>query len=630
MYSPINTFSEKDTYEKDRWLIDLYYNVVRKLKDNKILWDKGSLLLANEKATILHVESTKDFPVSQILSNIDFSVEAVGKNAIGITAKTGEKATILGKEHDLDLLHSYTSVSVPFFNNENKLIGVIGYLTDLADQDIAEGKLQELLTMFSLALDNYQELKKLKKENLKKDDLLSFSRRLNSIFDVNDVLLEAIKIMNLLYPKDQLEFLMTHDYFVQDASIKQFAFIPNSNNIKSKAFLQGRLFVERRKGNEIYELAVPLKGKQGVYGIIHLICHDNVQTYDSEKVDYVSTIADIISRALEKANLYHQSIVSIKELQIINELTKRLNQSLDKDEILHFIINESLKLFAAENVSILKLDETSRLLKIIASHDKSNIGNSILSDYGYMGLVYKNNEPIIFSDLRNDTSVHDIFVENNNFRSLISVPINVNKNFIGILSVYSIKPYHFSYKDFQRLQLFSQHIGLTLTNVFFHERLHQMAITDYLTGLFNRSYLDKQIEISRKKDKFGSLLLFDIDDFKKINDKYGHQVGDQVLIQVANIIRESIREEDVAARWGGEEIAVYLPNLDSEISESIATRILKYIRDKINPSITISCGTSTWISDLSNKDFIKLVKEADQALYEAKKNGKDQVIIFNR
>ena len=106
-------------------------------------------------------------------------------------------------------------------------------------------------------------------------------------------------------------------------------------------------------------------------------------------------------------------------------------------------------------------------------------------------------------------------------------------------------------------------------------------------------------------------------------------MGDKVLVQVANIFKNNIRDEDVAARWGGEELAIYLPKINHEVAEKIAERIIRRVRDETNPRVTISCGVAHWIADDKDIDYLLLVHKADQALYKAKKNGKDQLIIYS-
>ncbi|MCI5108876.1 MAG: GGDEF domain-containing protein [Candidatus Pacebacteria bacterium] len=166
--------------------------------------------------------------------------------------------------------------------------------------------------------------------------------------------------------------------------------------------------------------------------------------------------------------------------------------------------------------------------------------------------------------------------------------------------------------------------------------LRRDAIHDYLTGLKTRAYFEKVLELYfvKKEDSQRktcplveevSLIFFDIDNFKKINDTYGHSTGDSVLKEISKIILENIRENDIAARWGGEEIVVCLPGAIKE-DASIKAEI---IRKKIlkNPIENIPVTVSAGVSSKDSCDPIdELFREADEALYEAKRSGKNKVV----
>jgi diguanylate cyclase (GGDEF)-like protein len=119
----------------------------------------------------------------------------------------------------------------------------------------------------------------------------------------------------------------------------------------------------------------------------------------------------------------------------------------------------------------------------------------------------------------------------------------------------------------------------------------------------------------------------DIDNFKRVNDTYGHQVGDKILIQASNIIKSSIRDSDVAARWGGEELTVYLPQVAKDQSLRIAERIRQRVMNETSPQVTVSCGVSDWNWEEDKISVESLFYRADMALYEAKHNGRNQIKI---
>jgi diguanylate cyclase (GGDEF)-like protein len=175
--------------------------------------------------------------------------------------------------------------------------------------------------------------------------------------------------------------------------------------------------------------------------------------------------------------------------------------------------------------------------------------------------------------------------------------------------------------------------GLSLENVELHDRVQRQAVTDDLTGLFNhrrfQEVIASEVAAAQRYDRPLALLLLDIDDFKTVNDTHGHQQGDVVLREVGRVLRECSREIDEPARYGGEEMAVALPQTDLDGAYAIAERVRRAVEALVIPrldgsgslSVTVSCGVAAGSDD---KDA--LVADADAALYSAKRAGKNRTV----
>lgn len=162
------------------------------------------------------------------------------------------------------------------------------------------------------------------------------------------------------------------------------------------------------------------------------------------------------------------------------------------------------------------------------------------------------------------------------------------------------------------------------------EKIEKIASTDYLTGILNRRKFEKVLlsYINNKSAGTFCVAIFDIDNFKSINDTYGHMKGDTIIKFISDIINSSINDSDIFARWGGEEFMLLLPNSTIENSTAKIESILNNIRNsksEINTKITISCGLSKYSI---NDNLEALVMRVDKALYTAKNNGKDRLEIL--
>ncbi|MDF2650238.1 MAG: diguanylate cyclase [Paenibacillus sp.] len=462
----------------------------------------------------------------------------------------------------------------------------------------------------------------------KHDILFEASKKLHAKIDVDSVLTEVIEFMHSVYPNIQVDLLLSQDNDSTNLSVKPLNFQSTENDIRTRAFMEGHVIFEPSSeisGPSTGHIAAPLSGKQGVYGVLYMTSkRDLIHAAD---LQFISLLADTAGSAFENAKLYEQSNLMINELRLINEITKQLNQSLRLNEIFNSASSEILSIFGADYSCILQADKNSENLIVRATNLPAMFHETFTVDQGFSGVIYTSKEPIIISDYWSNEKVESKLMQLTNSRSLIGSPILVNGQVEGVILVVHSKPNYFSYDNYKLLQVLSGHIGLAMTNASLHAEVKRMVITDNLTGLYVRHYLDEQANSMQKKDFCGSLIVVDIDNFKRVNDTYGHQVGDKILIQVSQIIKTSIRDSDIAARWGGEELAVYLPQVAKAQTIRIAERIRVRVLEETNPQVTVSCGVSDWNWEEDKISVESLFYRADMALYQAKNNGRNQIRI---
>jgi diguanylate cyclase (GGDEF)-like protein len=201
----------------------------------------------------------------------------------------------------------------------------------------------------------------------------------------------------------------------------------------------------------------------------------------------------------------------------------------------------------------------------------------------------------------------------------------------------------FSVEDLERLSAVATYASVVIERGTYYrkaEELKQLSTMDPLTQLANRRYFEERLleEVQRAKRHESplSLVMLDLDDFKKINDQYGHPAGDEALRITARIIRQTIRTIDVACRYGGEEFAIILPQTGKPGAAVIAERICAEFRKLDLPvqqadrwlKVTGSLGVACFPEDADSPEA--LIQQADNALYSAKLHGKDRVVVFER
>ena len=165
-----------------------------------------------------------------------------------------------------------------------------------------------------------------------------------------------------------------------------------------------------------------------------------------------------------------------------------------------------------------------------------------------------------------------------------------------------------------------------------HKKVKRLSVTDHLTGLFNRQKLDEALEqeinrATRYATSF-SIIMLDLDYFKSVNDTYGHQVGDDVLIEVSKILQQNTRKTDIVGRWGGEEFMIICPEIDSQGGEKLAEKIrtrIELTSFQVIGNITASIGVSIYEQ---SDQYKSIVERADKALYQAKEQGRNRVVIL--
>jgi len=206
---------------------------------------------------------------------------------------------------------------------------------------------------------------------------------------------------------------------------------------------------------------------------------------------------------------------------------------------------------------------------------------------------------------------------------------------IGLMTLHCKKKSHQFLDEEKRLfSTFAKYSSQAIENTTLYKSTQHLSITDGLTGLYNHRHFHEQLEVevnrAQRYDLNLSLIMIDLDHFKKFNDSYGHLEGDTLLRKIAQILKSSLRETDYVARYGGEEFAVILPETNKAGASFAAERVRKTISEQtfgeVGEKMTISLGVASYPDDACLRT--DLIKKADEALYRAKKEGRNRTCLF--
>jgi diguanylate cyclase (GGDEF)-like protein len=324
----------------------------------------------------------------------------------------------------------------------------------------------------------------------------------------------------------------------------------------------------------------------------------------------------------------------LAELETLNRSAHALGSSLEFAELLEITARETLAAIPEAEVVAVALREGERGSDFIVDcydrHEGEFARVRARPHAGLSAMVVDKGKPLSVPDLLR--SEHQV-AGDPGIRSWLGVPITRYEESVGVLSVQSREPRAFGVNQQRVLEAIGAQAGTAIQNA----RLYELATVDGLTGLFVRRYFDsrlrEELERARRYQTEFSVVLLDVDNFKKLNDTYGHGVGDRVLREVAQVMRRNMRGVDIPARYGGEEFAFILPRTGMLDAHAVAERLRHDLGDariaaESNViSVTASLGLASY-PESGAQSADELVKLADTALYRAKQTGKNRVELY--
>jgi len=334
-----------------------------------------------------------------------------------------------------------------------------------------------------------------------------------------------------------------------------------------------------------------------------------------------------------------------RELSYFIKVGKALTSTLDTGSILDIIMEKTNELVKAEAGSVLLLDEEKNELyfELAEGEKKHDIKRFRLKvGEGIAGWVALHGEPIIVEDVATDKRFCHKIDDSLDFktRSILCVPLRSKGKILGVLEVINkIDGKPFDRKDLDLVLTLVDQASIAIENSLLYEKATELAITDGLTQLYNFRYLHQSldIEISRANRYHTqvSLIFLDLDYFKRVNDRFGHLVGSQLLVEIGTILKNHLRPMDVICRYGGDEFIAVLPETGPEAAFGTSERLRKTMEEYTFYSdtgeafhLTASFGIASYPNHVKDKN--ELIQLADQSMYRVKEGTRNAVFMIGR
>ena len=389
----------------------------------------------------------------------------------------------------------------------------------------------------------------------------------------------------------------------------------------------------------VSEICVPLWEDGRVIGALNVESVNGVALTEDD-LRLMTELAEHVNVAIERARLYERLQQRVQQLDALYSIMGDITGNLNLDNVLRTIVTHMLTLIRAAHGALALYDaqQNHLVVHLSVNMDYDYTGVCLALGEGAMGKAALLRRPIVVNDYKawSERSPH---CEAESTANVLAVPLLAGDELIGAMSAGdSNLKRTFTADDIQLLSMFAQSATIAIKNARLFEEVQHLAITDPLTRLYNRRYFlstaRRELERARRHRLPLVIIIADLDDFKRINDTYGHPVGDRALQEFSNLLRRELRSIDLLARYGGEEFILLLPETD----ENGGVRVVERLRLMLSQTtiatrqggvqITASFGMAVYDNPFDGMSIDTLIMRADEALLSAKQAGKNRLEIW--
>ncbi|MDA8169267.1 MAG: diguanylate cyclase [Nitrospiraceae bacterium] len=352
----------------------------------------------------------------------------------------------------------------------------------------------------------------------------------------------------------------------------------------------------------------------------------------------LSALSLLFAGMLKRQRVHGEMDRNLRGFEVFRDESSMLLKTLDTRAIAQESVRAAMRIAPAMGAALFLIENDFFELKSLAGIREPGKKRFQSLRGSLAGNAMKHDaEPLYLSDIR-DYSLPALPFDAGHIKAVLMQPLVYEDEMLGVLAMVSDRTNPLTVYQIELIRMLSNQLSVMLSRAILHERIRLMATTDGLTGLYNHRHFQERLagefkRLSRHPRPL-SLLLVDIDFFKKVNDTYGHPAGDAVLKLVASIIKGIARDTDIPARYGGEEFAALLMDTDKAGAAQLAERLRRTIAETPFPidggnrktlSVSVSIGVASFPADAKTKEA--LIEAADKALYRAKHEGRNRVVL---
>jgi diguanylate cyclase (GGDEF)-like protein len=358
---------------------------------------------------------------------------------------------------------------------------------------------------------------------------------------------------------------------------------------------------------------------------------------------FIGYLAEEVRKEREERRVVQSLLRSTSQLAVLFDVSNKMVSTMSLPELYRYIVEGAARALDADAGSLMIKDTEADLLRVEAAvgHEaEALMGYTLRVGERIAGRVAQQGNGVLLQKSM-DTSPHLAqYASPRPIRSAICAPLKIGDRVLGVLNMNRIENKEpLQPDDLDLLTIFANHAALVLDRVQLYKRIEELSRTDRLLAIYNRGALDERLQEefnrAQRYNRPLALIILDVDGFKDYNDHYGHQAGDAVLRSVAEAIKASVRKTDFVGRYGGDEIAVLLPEANLDEAVRTAERAKHVMADlKITfggksraGALTLSAGVATFNASAMST-AADLIKQADAALYRAKKEGRNKVVAL--